>query len=488
MKHVGAMQLILGIGSLELIKFNVQIWLDYYGRTGIQMSRKKLNRLESIVESSILFIGRKYIKLNGKFPENFVRNPSAQPSRLYFTNGSSNFSFEDNSEEAIAVISLRNCLKESIRSVAAKEAQVKYRVQKQSADGKTLLVFGSVWNNGRVFNTAMRMFDAQFQVAANILHGNISLSQRDFEGEENPWRITARDILRCVGIRGKSIARGVSKLLVNENDLCWNLQIIERKSFTLDEIWNLVRNHKYVRSNSNFEADPFLVSVNAGEWVVYEKLIQNKGQIWVGRIQNERIVEEKPLIVEDFHLSYPFSIVNENEVLICPETSERGEIRLYISHNFPNEVSFNQILIHDVVAIDTNMFREGIYWYLNTTINFGIIQDNFCTTWMLKSSNLSSNNWEVMNNYLITNSELVRNGGYILNQGEHLRVNQTAEFAEYGSGIAVHILKDLHSKEVSEELITSDLKPNASLVRIHHLNVSEKYIALDFAPKAKGKN
>ena len=48
---------------------------------------------------------------------------------------------------------------------------------------------------------------------------------------------------------------------------------------------------------------------------------------------------------------------------MCPESSAAKDIRLYKCNNFPLDWKLEKILIQDIHAVDTNIFRlDGKWW------------------------------------------------------------------------------------------------------------------------------
>ena len=83
---------------------------------------------------------------------------------------------------------------------------------------------------------------------------------------------------------------------------------------------------------SNWLADPFLIKISNKIWLLYEKKIQNinKGEIWYSPVysKDNKITfgEQKQLMSNDYHLSYPFTFERESKAYCIPENSTNGVI------------------------------------------------------------------------------------------------------------------------------------------------------------------
>ena len=47
-------------------------------------------------------------------------------------------------------------------------------------------------------------------------------------------------------------------------------------------------------------------------------------------------------LIEEFHLSYPYLFEFKDDLYMCPETGEKGEIRLYKCIDFPLKWVFHK--------------------------------------------------------------------------------------------------------------------------------------------------
>lgn len=111
-----------------------------------------------------------------------------------------------------------------------------------------------------------------------------------------------------------------------------------------------------------FYADPFLVVHQDEPWVFFEEYLAAAGQ---GRIAASplRKFAPRPVLVKDWHLSYPFLIEDQGELFCLPEQHQAGEVALYRCVRFPDVWCQEAVLLADFAGVDPTVIRhEGRYW------------------------------------------------------------------------------------------------------------------------------
>tara|TARA_Y200000002_G_scaffold343605_1_gene316207 strand:- start:8231 stop:9166 length:936 start_codon:yes stop_codon:yes gene_type:complete len=158
------------------------------------------------------------------------------------------------------------------------------------------------------------------------------------------------------------------------NEDYWSVGLIE------DSIYNvaLKKNEKKIiwlnlAKKNEFAADPFIYQKKNDDNILYifyelfsfEKL---KGSLAYAKydIKNKEILENKIIIDEKFHLSYPFILENKNKLYIVPECSESNNIYIYECKNFPL-VWEKKILIRGFSGIDNSILKHNDKWWLFST-------------------------------------------------------------------------------------------------------------------------
>lgn len=111
-----------------------------------------------------------------------------------------------------------------------------------------------------------------------------------------------------------------------------------------------------------FFADPFLHSHCGEMWVFFEDYhaISGRGHIAASPLLN---FQPRPVLVRDWHLSYPFLLEDEGELYCVPEQHEAGDVSLYRCLEFPHRWVKEAVLLADFQGVDPTLIRhEGRYW------------------------------------------------------------------------------------------------------------------------------
>jgi hypothetical protein len=117
-------------------------------------------------------------------------------------------------------------------------------------------------------------------------------------------------------------------------------------------------------------ADPFLVENEDRFHLFLEEVSTSRllGRISVVEVDHTGMLgEPKPVIVEDFHLSYPCLFRAEGELWMVPEAARSGGMRLYRCHRFPDVWHYEKEMMSDVYALDPTIVEiDGLWWMFVT--------------------------------------------------------------------------------------------------------------------------
>lgn len=131
-----------------------------------------------------------------------------------------------------------------------------------------------------------------------------------------------------------------SKLPINDNKILYNLIPI---------------------SDSKHYADPFIFKQDNTVYLFAECMdrFQGKGTIAVSEYQNGKFSKFKEILVEDFHLSFPNVFMQNDDIFMMPETSQKGQVRIYKAKSFPYEWVLHAILLDDEKPYVDSMFLDN---------------------------------------------------------------------------------------------------------------------------------
>lgn len=209
-------------------------------------------------------------------------------------------------------------------------------------------------------------------------------------------------------------------------------------------------------------ADPFIITNNNQTCIFVEDFDYRKGRgtISAYEITRNGYKELGTVLSEDFHLSYPFLIEENNVLYMLPETYQSKEIRLYKCLEYPLKWTLHKIIMKDVDAADSSIFKhKGKFWLL-TNLDSSKMNDHSSELHLYYSDTLDSQEWiSHPMNPVIFNSTYARNGGLIMNDEGIFRVYQVKEFEQYGARMGVAKISTLTTISYKEEYLF-EITPN----------------------------
>ena len=205
-----------------------------------------------------------------------------------------------------------------------------------------------------------------------------------------------------------------------------------------------------------FLADPFIITKNNQTCIFLEDYDYRKGRgaISAYEITRNGYKELGTVLSEDFHLSYPFLIEENNVLYMLPETYQIKEIRLYKCLEYPLKWTLHKIIMKDVDAADSSIFKhEGKFWLL-TNLDSSKMNDHSSELHVFYSDNLDTQEWiSHPMNPVVFNSEHARNGGLIMNNEGIFRIYQVQDFNQYGARMGVAKISTLTTNHYKEEYL-----------------------------------
>ena len=116
-----------------------------------------------------------------------------------------------------------------------------------------------------------------------------------------------------------------------------------------------------------FVADPFMIR-RGREWFMFFEVLNwraNKGEIGLATSEDGlRWTYQQRVLVEPFHLSYPYVFEHDGECYMVPESRQSGSVRLYRASEFPGEWSFVANLLEGEHLVDPSIFAAGGKWWM----------------------------------------------------------------------------------------------------------------------------
>lgn len=234
-----------------------------------------------------------------------------------------------------------------------------------------------------------------------------------------------------------------------------------------------------------FLADPFAIFRDGAHFCFVEDYdyARGRGKISVLGLREGGYDDLGCALQEDFHLSYPYLFEAEGGLYMCPETHEAGDIRLYKCVDFPNRWELHKVIMRDVNAADTSIFRHNGKWWMLTNIDSAGIGDHDSELHAFHADAFDSENWVPHpRNPVVFDSRRARNGGFLVDEEGLFRVFQVQGFDAYGQGMGIARIDTLDEENFSEsEICTIPPRFSQGLVGTHSLSHSEGVTVFDLA-------
>jgi hypothetical protein len=251
-------------------------------------------------------------------------------------------------------------------------------------------------------------------------------------------------------------------------------------------MWRAIKMQK---PPNHFLADPFVVSYENANYCFVEDLDYSfgRGYISVYRLledSSERIGE---VLVEPFHMSYPYVFVYQSKHYMCPEASASGEIRLYECEEFPLKWKLKKILMANVSAADTTIFERDGIWWLFTNIDSINAGDHCSELSIFYADDPLTDRWiPHPKNPIFVDSLKARNGGILFEGDQIYRVSQRQGFDQYGAGSGINRITHLSKADYQEEaLFAVERNFFKKLIGTHHIHSNGQITVFDYLEKVR---
>jgi hypothetical protein len=234
-----------------------------------------------------------------------------------------------------------------------------------------------------------------------------------------------------------------------------------------------------------FIADPFVHSNEQGDFCFVEEFDYrtNRAHISVYKLHEKKAEYLDKVIVEPFHMSFPFLLENGSKLYMVPETSEAREIRLYECVSFPLKWELRHIIMRDVAAVDTMLFQRNGKWWMLTNVDHGNVEDHCSSLSVYSAPDLFSSCWTPHpSNPVIVDASSARNGGLLTDgEGNTYRVSQNQGFDAYGKAFAINRIVELSDTAYREHRQT-EISPSffPGLEGTHHMHSNNRITVFDF--------
>jgi len=249
------------------------------------------------------------------------------------------------------------------------------------------------------------------------------------------------------------------------------------------------RSKRITNPPNHFLADPFVINEKGGDYCFVEDYNYSLARacISVYKIDGHGAERIGEVIVEPFHMSFPYLFRFNSKIYMCPETSHNNDIRVYECVNFPMEWKLSTILMSGVSAVDTMLFeRNGIWWLLTNFDNVDT-DDHSSELYAFYADTPLSEKWNAHpKNPIYIDATRARNGGILIDETCIFRVSQKQGFDTYGKGFGINRI-DVIDKDQFAETEVCAVEPNffRGLIGSHHLHSNGSVCVFDYVEVAR---
>jgi hypothetical protein len=259
---------------------------------------------------------------------------------------------------------------------------------------------------------------------------------------------------------------------------------INYKIFYQNKNWKKVSlNNSIAISSSSSLADPFYFKKNNVNYIFAEEIDNNNfGRIVVFDLKkNQRIGNLNFNEKNESHKSFPYIFEENKKIFMIPECHKLKQIRLYECISYPLKWKLTEILIKNVYAVDTFIFKKnGKFWLLTNICSAGL-KDFSAELHIFSSKTLIGGKWSKhKNNPVINDGAIGRNGGVIFDKQKIYRISQTHDFLGYGINSRINLIKKINDNEYIEEgYFDNNNQINKNNLITHHLYSKNNFTVFD---------
>lgn len=241
---------------------------------------------------------------------------------------------------------------------------------------------------------------------------------------------------------------------------------------------------RMIPPKDRFWADPFVIEKDNKYFIFIEEFLfnKNKGRISVITMtQDGQYDTPKVALEKDYHLSYPFIFEEGEQLFMVPESRSNNTIELYKCVEFPFKWKLAKILMQNIQAVDSTIFKKDNKYWLFTNIK----ENQWASTWdelfLFYTDDLFSGQWASHPmNPIVTDIKSSRSAGSIFTYKQSIyRPSQNCS-KHYGYGMKINEVVVLTETDYKEETIQA-IYPNWSkdIISTHTINHTKGLTVID---------
>lgn len=308
--------------------------------------------------------------------------------------------------------------------------------------------------------TAVKLFCRKSEVLRKKLTGKINTSDKELAEykQEKIEKKTGISLFNIVIVVFRLLTDKIRDALFETH---WDIRLSQ--NYTLQNLGSTTEKSTLLQNpNNSFWADPFLIEKEGNNYVFFEEYPYKtrKGILSCVKVDSEFNVEKYWTIMEkDYHLSFPFLMREQGELLMIPETCNSESIDLYKCVSFPDKWKFQFSLLQGIKAADSIIEKiDNIYW-LFTCVSNSEELEVFEDLYLFYADEVEGEWIPHPMNPIKTDIQCSRPAGALVEyNSEYYRPVQNGA-GGYGHAINFYKIRELNTLNYEEEKVELDLYP-----------------------------
>lgn len=254
----------------------------------------------------------------------------------------------------------------------------------------------------------------------------------------------------------------------------------------------LCRGTKLKNRPYHYLADPFVIARQGKNYCFVEDFdhLQQRGAIDVYELAETGGTRVGTALSENFHLSFPYLFEYQNQLYMCPETSENKDIRVYKCVDFPLQWKLEKVIMSEISAADTMFFQRDGKWWMLTNVDLANVGDYRSELCVFFADSPLEERWTPHPlNPVIIDASRARNAGCFISDNTYFRFSQGQGFDVYGKRVLINKIVELSDTKYVETcaaVVTPSFFPG--IVGTHHLHSNGQLTVFDFSINSRISN
>ncbi|GDX35802.1 hypothetical protein LBMAG18_03130 [Alphaproteobacteria bacterium] len=232
-------------------------------------------------------------------------------------------------------------------------------------------------------------------------------------------------------------------------------------------------------SKTSFNADPFIFSYQNKTFIIFEQysLFLKRGRLFLAELVDKKIINQKLLLDNQKHLSYPCVYEEQEQIYLCCESYKTKQLELFLLEMPDQKLTKLRDIFVDKAVVDPTLFKYQNYYYLFYSLANKPNEDLY----LAFAKSLNEPFIDHPQNPVKSDLSNSRSAGNLFIDNEKLyRPAQNCQ-KTYGGSIVINQVKILSTTTFSEEKII-EILPDKFLPYnqgIHTINYHKNLIIVD---------